>query len=128
MTQRENYLTGARWEATVGYSRAVKMGGVIEVSGTVSIKDGQPYGAGDVGIQTRRILEIIDESLTHFGARKENVIRTRMFITDISRWEEAGREHGKYFEGVNPATSMVEVSALIDPVFLIEIEATALIL
>jgi enamine deaminase RidA (YjgF/YER057c/UK114 family) len=127
MTQRENYLTGAHWESIVGYSRAVKIGGQIEVSGTVSIKDSQPYGLGDVGKQTQRILEIIDESLAHFGARKENVIRTRIFITDISRWEEAGREHGKHFEGINPATSMVEVSALIDPVFLIEIEATALI-
>jgi enamine deaminase RidA (YjgF/YER057c/UK114 family) len=127
MTQRKNYLTGAPWEPIVGYSRAVRVGQFIEVSGTVSIKDGKLYGGDDMGLQTRRILEIIDESLAALGARREDVIRTRMYVTDISRWEEAAKEHGKHFEGIQPATSMVEVSALIDPGYLIEVEATALI-
>jgi enamine deaminase RidA (YjgF/YER057c/UK114 family) len=95
------------------------------VSGTVSLKDGEPYGEGNMKIQTHRILEIIEESLMALDASRNDVIRTRMFVTDISRWEEAAKEHGRFFEGIQPATSMVEVSRLIDPVFLIEIEATA---
>ncbi len=128
MSTRRNHLTNARWEPIVGYSRAVRAGNLIEVSGTVSLKDGVPYGAGDVGLQTHRILEIIEESLKALDAKREDVVRTRMYITDISRWEEAAREHGLFFEGIQPATSMVEVTALIDPAFLIEIEATAIVL
>lgn len=128
MSTRRNHLTGARWEPIVGYSRAVRAGNLIEVSGTVSLKEGVPYGTGDVRLQTRRILEIIEESLVALDATRHDIVRTRMFITDITRWEEAAGEHGLFFEGIQPATSMVEVAKLIDPVFLIEIEATAIVL
>ncbi len=127
MATRRNHLTGALWEPIVGYSRAVRVGNLIEVSGTVSLKEGKPFGEGNVRMQTRRILEIIEESLVALDASRKDVIRTRMFITDISRWEEAAGEHGRFFEGIQPATSMVEVSRLIDPAFLIEIEATAFV-
>lgn len=128
MSSRRNHLTGARWEPIVGYSRAVRVGDLIEVSGTVSLKGGEPYGAGNMRIQTHRILEIIEESLQVLDASRKDIIRTRMYVTDISRWEEAALEHGRFFEGIQPATSMVEVSRLIDPAFLIEIEATAYVL
>ena len=125
MSKRKNHLTGAQWEPIVGYSRAVKVGSLIEVSGTVALKNGEPYGVGDIKLQTRRILEIIEESLISLDASRKDIIRTRMFVTDISRWEEAATEHGRFFAGIQPATSMVEVSGLIDPAFMIEIEATA---
>lgn len=128
MSSRRNHLTGARWEPIVGYSRAVRVGDLIEVSGTVSLKDGEPYGVGNMRIQTHRILEIIEESLQALDASRKDIIRTRMYVTDISQWEDAAREHGRFFEGIQPATSMVEVSRLIDPAFLIEIEATAYVL
>jgi len=123
---RTNYATGAKWESIVGYSRAVRIGDHVEVSGTVSIKDGKPYGIEDPYLQTRRILEIIGEALQHFGMSFEHVIRTRTFVTNMEHWAEVGRAHGEIFSDIRPATSMVEVSSLIDPDYLVEIEVTAI--
>ena len=127
MTMRKNIASGAKWEAFVGYSRAVRIGNTVEVSGTVSLKDGKIFGSGDPYLQTKRIIEIIDEILQKVDASLNDVIRTRMFVTDIGKWEEVGRAHGEAFRDIRPATTMVEVSALIDKEFLVEIEATALI-
>jgi enamine deaminase RidA (YjgF/YER057c/UK114 family) len=125
---RKNFSTGALWESKVGYSRAVRVGNLIEISGTVSVKDGVVYAKDDPYAQTQRILEIIGDALRHFGASYHDVIRTRIFVTDIARsWEAVGRAHGEVFREIRPATAMVEVSALISPEYLVEIEATALI-
>ena len=125
---RQNFNTGAPWESRVGYSRAVRVGNVIEVSGTVSVLDGKPYGVGDPYVQTKRIFEIIGESLAHFGASYSDVIRTRMFVTNISdMWEAIGKAHAESFGNIRPATTMVEVSRLITPDYLVEIEATAVL-
>lgn len=123
---RENYSTGAKWEPRVGYSRAVRSGDTIEVSGTVSMKDGTPYGIGDPYLQAKRALEIIGEALAHFGATYEQVIRTRMYVTNIADWEAVGKAHGEVFGDIRPATTLVEVSAFISPEYLVEIEATAI--
>lgn len=127
MTKRRNISSGARWEEFVGYSRAVRIGNTVEVSGTVSLKDGKIFAFGDPYLQTKRIIEIIDEILQQMDASLTDVIRTRMFVTDISKWEEVGRAHGEAFGNIRPATTMVEVSALIDKEFMVEIEATAII-
>ena len=127
MTKRRNISSEAKWEEFVGYSRAVRIGNTVEVSGTVSLKDGKLFGSGDPYLQTKRIIEIIDEILQKLDASLNDVIRTRMFVTDISKWEEVGRSHGEAFGDIRPATTMVEVSALIDKEFLVEIEATAII-
>lgn len=127
MNKRQNFSSGAKWEELVGYSRAVKIGNMIEVSGTVSIKDGTIYGENDPYTQTRRCLEIIEEYLIKAGSGINDVIRTRMYVTNIDDWEEIGRAHGEVFKHVKPATSMIEVSNLIDPAYLIEIEATAIV-
>lgn len=127
MSNRINIASGAKWEEFVGYSRAVRIGNTIEVSGTVSLKDDKVFGLGDPYLQTKRIIEIIDEVLQKLDASLRDVTRTRMYVTDISKWEEVGRAHGEAFGDIRPATSMVEVSALIDKEFLVEIEATAII-
>jgi enamine deaminase RidA (YjgF/YER057c/UK114 family) len=127
MTNRKNIASGAKWEGFVGYSRAVRIGNTMEISGTVSLKDGKIFGQGDPFLQTRRIIKIIDEALQKVDASLSDVIRTRIFVTDISIWEEVGRAHGEAFGDIRPATTMVEVSALIDKEFLVEIEATAII-
>lgn len=124
---RQHYQTGAPWESVVGYSRAVRIGNVIEVSGTVSVKDGVAYGVGDAYVQTKRIFEIIDSALQHFDASLSDVVRTRIYVTDIANtWESVGKAHGEIFRTIRPATSMVEVSALISPDYLVEIEVTAM--
>ncbi len=123
--ERENLNSGAPWENVVGYSRAVKIGDTIEISGTAPVKDGKTY-EGTPYEQTVRCLEIIRETLESFGAELEDVVRTRMFVTDISNWEEIGKAHGEFFRDIKPATSMVEVSKLIDEKMVVEIEATAI--
>lgn len=124
--KRLNISSGAPWEEIVGYSRAVRMGNVIEVAGTTAIdEEGQIVGKGDAYAQTRYILEKIRRVLEQAGGSMEDVIRTRMFVTDIGDWEAIGRAHGEYFQMVRPASTMVEVKALIQPGMLVEIEATA---
>jgi enamine deaminase RidA (YjgF/YER057c/UK114 family) len=128
MNKRTNISSGAPWEDIVGYSRAVRIGNIIEITGTVSIKDGKTVGIGDPYAQTKRILEIITEYVEKAGGSIEDIVRTRMYVTDISKWEEIGRAHGEVFGTIKPTTSMIEVSALIDPEYMVEIEATAIVL
>jgi len=117
--------SGAPWEGVVGYSRVVVRGDAAWVSGTTSTVDGVVVHPGDAGAQTRQALTTIVNALERAGFTVADVVRTRMFVTDISRWEEIGRAHGEVFGDVRPATSMVQVAALIDPAMLIEIEADA---
>ena len=125
---RTNFSTGAKWEDIVGYSRAVRVGNVIEVTGTVAVDDdGEVSGVGDAYEQTRFVIRKIEKVLQRAGASLTDVVRTRMFVTDISLWEEYGKAHGEFFKDIKPCTSMIQVSALIDPSFLIEIEATAIV-
>jgi enamine deaminase RidA (YjgF/YER057c/UK114 family) len=126
--ERINYSSGAKWEDIVGYSRAVRMGNTIEVTGTVAVDDNnEVVGAGNAYEQTVFIIKKIENILHKAGAGLEHVIRTRMFVTDISRWEEYGKAHGEFFSTIRPCTTMVEVSKLIAPEYLIEIEATAIL-
>ena len=122
---RINISSGAAWEDIVGYCRAVKVGDLIEVAGTTAVRNGELVGKGDAYAQAKCIFEIIEEALKVAGAGMENVIRTRMFVTDISKWEEIGKAHGEFFRLIKPASTMVEVSGLIDPEMLVEIEVTA---
>jgi enamine deaminase RidA (YjgF/YER057c/UK114 family) len=117
--------SGAPWEGIVGYSRVVVRGDAAWVSGTTSVVDGVVRHPGDAAAQTRQALATIEEALDRAGFTLADVVRTRMFVTDISRWEEVGRAHGEVFGDVRPATSMVQVAGLIDPAMLVEIEADA---
>jgi enamine deaminase RidA (YjgF/YER057c/UK114 family) len=125
---RTNYSSGAPWEEIVGYSRAVKIGNTIEVTGTVAVDEhGNVVGKNDPYAQTRFIIRKIEAVLRNAGASLNDVVRTRMFVTDISQWEQYGKAHGEFFGTIRPCTTMVEVSNLIAPEYLIEIEATAII-
>jgi enamine deaminase RidA (YjgF/YER057c/UK114 family) len=117
--------SGAPWEGIVGYSRVVVRGEAAWVSGTTSMVNGAVAHPGDAAAQTRQALEIIAVSLQRAGFSINDVVRTRMYVTDISRWEEIGRAHGEVFGDIRPATTMVQVAALIDPAMLVEIEADA---
>jgi enamine deaminase RidA (YjgF/YER057c/UK114 family) len=126
MTDRQRISSGAKWESIVGYSRAVKVGRRIYVTGTTALgDDGEIVGIGDAYEQAKQCLRNIESALKRLDAGLEHIVRTRMFVTDISRWEEFGRAHGELLGDVMPATAMVEVSRLIDPRMLIEIEADA---
>ena len=126
MQKREKYSSGQKWEKTVGYSRAVKVGKRIYVTGTTATNsDGNIVGENDAYAQTVQVIKNIENALKHLDATLENVVRTRMFVTDISQWEEFGKAHGEFFSEISPATTMVEVSKLIDEKMLIEIEADA---
>ena len=128
MTNRMTVSTGAPWEETVGYCRAVRVGDHVSVSGTAPVgDDGEVVGVGDAYAQACRCIEIIERALAEAGASLEHVVRTRMFVTDISQWEDIGRAHGEAFGAIRPATSMVEVRALIDADMLVEIEADAIV-
>jgi enamine deaminase RidA (YjgF/YER057c/UK114 family) len=126
--QRTNFSSGTKWEEAVAYSRAVRVENVIEVSGTVAVDEKQIIiGEGDPYLQTKFILQKIEAVLKEAGAELKDVVRTRMFVTDISRWQEYGKAHGEVFKEINPCTTMVEISSLITKGLLIEIEATAII-
>jgi enamine deaminase RidA (YjgF/YER057c/UK114 family) len=127
-SRRLNISSGAKWESIVGYSRAVRVGNIIEVAGTTAVDDqGQVVGVDNPYEQTRFILTKIEKALAEAGASLTDVVRTRMFVTDIAHWEEIGRAHGERFRDVRPAATMVEVAALISPELLVEIEVTAVL-
>ena len=126
--RRSNLQSGAPWETKVGYSRAVRVGRFVAVSGSAAIdENGELVGEGDMYAQTKRCIEVIATALERAGASLSDVVRTRIFVTDIELWDEAGRAHQEAFGDVMPATSMVEVARLIDPRMLVEIEADAII-
>lgn len=128
MKDRLNIHTGAPWESIVGYCRAVRVGSHVAITGTAAVgADGKVVGIGDAAAQTRRCLEIIEKALGDAGASLADVVRTRIFVTDISQWEAVGRVHGEVFGEIYPATTLVEVSALVDPEMLVEIEADAIV-
>jgi len=125
---RQRVSTGTEWEPRVGYSRAVRVGDRILVSGTTATDEsGDPVAPGDPAAQTRQVLETVVEAIEAAGGRREHVVRTRMYVTDADDWETVGEVHGEFFGDVRPASSMVEVSSLIGPEYVVEIEAEAVV-
>ena len=124
---RENISTGGKWEPISGYSRAVRVGPFVHVSGCTAMTPQGLVGKGDAYAQTIQVLKTIEAALEKAGAKLEHVVRTRMYLTKIDQWEQVGRAHGEVFAGILPATTIVEVSKLIDPDMLIEIEAEAIV-
>jgi enamine deaminase RidA (YjgF/YER057c/UK114 family) len=124
---RQNILTGSPWEDKVGYCRAVRIGNIVEVSGTVAIVDGEKVKATDAHAQTLNILERIEKVLEQAGASMKDVVRTRIFTTDISKFEEIGSAHSVFFRDIKPTTGMYEISKLVAPEYMVEIEFTAIV-
>ena len=127
MKNRKNISSGAKWESLVGYSRAVKIGNIIEVSGTTAVDGDEVMFPGDAYNQTQYILLKIEQALKDAGAEITDVVRTRIFVTDMSHWKDIGRAHGEFFSEIRPASTMVEIYALIKEGLLVEIEATAIL-
>ena len=128
MSKRINISSGAKWEDIVGYSRAVRVGNVIEVAGTTAVDErGEVVGLNDPYVQTKYALAKIEKALIEAGASMKDVVRTRMFVTDISKWEEIGKAHGEFFREIKPVASMIEVKGLINPELMVEIEVTAIL-
>lgn len=128
MTTRMRISSGTKWEPIVGYSRVVKVGKLVHVSGTTATdSQGNVVGIEDAGAQTIQALKNIQRALESVGARLEDVVRTRIYVTDIKRWEEVGKVHGAFFKEIRPNTTMVEVKALVNPEMLVEIEAEAVL-
>ncbi|MEP7270626.1 MAG: RidA family protein [Acidobacteriota bacterium] len=128
MSKRQSYSSGVKWETIVGYSRAIRVGDQIFVTGTTATDEsGAIVGAGDAYAQTVQVIRNIEKALKALGGSLDNVVRTRLFVTDISRWEEYGRAHGEFFHEIRPCATMIEISRLIDPAMLIEIEADAIV-
>ena len=125
--KRQSVTSGAPWESKVGYCRAVRKGPFIEVAGTTSMKDGKLVGVGDPYLQMTTIIEIMKKAIEELGGKLEDVVRTRIFVTNIEDFERIGEAHGVYFSGIKPASTLVEVSALVDPEMLVEVEMTAII-
>lgn len=125
--KRKNISSGANWEDIVGYSRAVRIANIVEVSGTAPVDGDKIMGVGNAYEQAKYCLQKIELALKEAGATLKDVVRTRMFVTDISLWEEFGKAHGEFFKEIKPVTTMIEVKSLIDPQMLIEIEATAVV-
>lgn len=124
---KQIYTEGSPWEPIVGYARAVKIGNVIEISGTTATVNGEVIGKDDVYLQTKTILQKFEKVLIELGATMNDVVRTRIFCTDISQWEKIGKAHGEFFSEIKPTTGMYQISKLISDDLLVEIEATAVI-
>lgn len=128
MVERVRFSSGTKWEPIVGYSRAVRVGKTVHVAGTTATdSDGNLVGIGDASAQTRQTILNIKRALESVGAKLEDVVRTRMYVTDITKWQEIGRVHGEFFHRVRPVATMVEVKGLINPQMLVEIEAEAIV-
>jgi len=125
--KRQRITSGTKWEDIVGYSRAIRVGNIIEVAGTTAMDGDQLIGKDDVYAQTKFIIQKMEKALKEADSSLEDVVRTRIYVTDISRWEEVGRAHGEFFSEIKPASLMVEVSGLVSPDMLVEIEMTAIV-
>ena len=127
MTNRKNFTTGAPWESKVGYSRAVKVGNLIEISGTTAVKNGEIVHSDNAYLQTKVIIDIANKVLEEAGGSLTDVVRTRMYITNIKFWEDVAKAHGEAFAEIKPATTLVEIKGLVDEKMLVEIEFTAIL-
>jgi enamine deaminase RidA (YjgF/YER057c/UK114 family) len=128
LSKRVNFSSGTKWEPIVGYSRAVRVGNVVYVSGTTATgSDGDLVGVGDAKAQTEQTLRNIQRALESLGAKLDDVVKTRIYVTDIKKWQEIGTAHGQVFKNVRPVTTMIEVKRLINPEMLVEIEAEAVL-